>query len=273
MATLGGLILNRHNSQYDPGNSTITRRSGCVWTTGANGADASTGGTKRPTPDTVHNQLPNSEEQFPKTPGWTLPDLQKALARLSIPFEVRSGKGWAAVVTALDVERRYVVLSGDSDRFPSGCSGEFDGDHSIGVFPATRVVNGLRQRWINDPICPEGRWEFEYIIRNYAVKFSSTVAFGVFSTPVPKAPVAAPVVTLRYGGVKIKTTVKRIAVPAGRRANVRARPTTSSKLVTTLANGKTFTAYQRTKTGQLLAGSRVWFGDRTGTRWLHISSF
>lgn len=195
MATLGGRYLNRHRSQYEPIASPVTRREGCTWTTGANGADASTGGKITPSPDRVHNELKKSEETDPGTPGWSLADLKKALGRLGVAFEVRSGRGWGAVVHALDVEHLYVGLQGDSDRFPSGCSGEFDGDHAIGVHPASRVVNGLRQRWISDPICKTGRWEWEHIIRSYAIKLSASVRFGVFLKPVPlaaPAPVSTP---------------------------------------------------------------------------------
>jgi hypothetical protein len=185
MATLGGYILNRHRSQYDDGNSVITHHEGCTWTTGANGADASTGGRVDKTPDQIHTLVSNDEETNP-TPGWSLPDLKKAMDRLGIPFEDKSGTGWAAAISAL-MASQYVSLQGDSDRFPDGCSGEFDGDHDLGIFPVWRTFNGLRQWWINDPICPTGRWEYEYILRNYAVKFYPTVRFGVFTHSVPRA--------------------------------------------------------------------------------------
>jgi hypothetical protein len=104
---------------------------------------------------------------------------------------------------------------------------------------------------------------------------AANIWFGEFTTAVPKtAAPKPPAVTLRYGGVKLNPPQrKRIAVPTGRTANVRSRPTTSSTLVKTMANGAIFTAFQRTTTGQLLASSRVWYGDSTGTRWLHISAF
>lgn len=269
MATLGGLYVNRHRSQYAPGCSTLTRREGCTWTSTANAADAATGGKVDRTPDQVHSLVPKSEETNPATPGWSLADAKKAMTKMGVPFEIRSGQGWQRVVDAWN-EGRYVVLQGDSDRFPSGCSGDFDGDHAIGTHPAPRLVNGLRQRWINDPICPTGRWEFEYILRNYAIKFWATIMFAV-TNPVPRVAPAAPkpgpsstAVTLRYGGRRITRSVKRIAVPKGKVANVRSKPAGASKVVGTLANGKTFTTYQK---------ADKFFGDRTGTRWLHVSSF
>ncbi len=38
-------------------------------------------------------------------------------------------------------------------------SGAFDGDHCIGVHPATKSVGGVTFWWIDDPLCPTGRWE------------------------------------------------------------------------------------------------------------------
>lgn len=273
--TLGGRYLNDHRSQYQAGATITTRHSGCTWTAVANGADASSGGRVKRTPDQIHALVLPSEETNAATPGWSMHDAALAAGRAGTPLENRSGRGWAAVVAAWDAGL-YVVLQGDSDQFGNGtCSGDFDGTHAIGVHPAFRLVDGLRQRWIDDSICPTGRWEFEYVLRRYAVKFATAISFGVFTTPVPKVAAApAPAVTLIAGSTRyVRPFAKRISVPAGQRANVRRRPTTSAAIVVRLANGTLFTIYQRTRTGQPLAGSRTWYGDRTGTRWLHSSAF
>jgi hypothetical protein len=94
-------------------------------------------------------------------------------------------------------------------------------------------------------------------------------------TPVA-APPPGPTVTLRFGAIRIAATVKTIAVPAGQRANVRTGPATTYAIVTTLVNGAHFTAYQRTTGQRLCVGSScsaTWYGDSTGTRWLHASAF
>ena len=57
----------------------------------------------------------------------------------------------------------------------------------------------------------------------------------------------------------------------GRRVNVRKGPSTAYAVVTTLASGTHFAAYQVTRQGQELAGSRVWYGDHNGARWVHSS--
>lgn len=97
---------------------------------------------------------------------------------------------------------------------------------------------------------------------------------GKAGAPAPVPPPAPPSVTLRYGGTLLTPRqVKRIAVPAGRKARVRTRPSTAAPIVAQLANGTAWTAYQMTRTGTLLAGSAKWYGDRSGTRWLHSSAF
>jgi hypothetical protein len=272
MTTLGGYYLNPHRTQFD---GSPLERENCTPDAAANGANAATGGRVNKTGGQVRALIPRSQETDPSTPGWSIPDVDHAMAKLGVGFENRTGKGWAGLISALDTGH-YAILQGDSDQFSNAtCSGVFNGNHCIGIHPARRVVNGSTQHWINDGICKTGRWEYDYILRRYASKLAANIRFGVFTTAVPKAAAPAPAtVTLRYGGVKLaKPVVKRIAVAAGTRANVRSRPTSTATKVTTLANGATFTAYQVTSTGQLLAGSRRWLGDRTGTRWLHATSF
>ena len=168
-----------HASQFD---GSALARQNCTPTTGANGANAATGGLVARTGGEIRSLVARRDEQFPNTPGWSLDDLDLAMGRLGVPFEVQSGSGWAAVISALD-GGLYVALQGDSDRFGNGtCSGAFDGDHCIGVHP-TRGPNGTR--WINDPICPSGRWERESLLEAYARKLHPAVRFGVFLALVP----------------------------------------------------------------------------------------
>lgn len=193
-----------HRSQYGPPpQSATTHTSGCTWTAGANGIDDTSGGRKKPTPDDLHSRLKRWEETSPGTPGWSMPDLEKATTRYAksagIPALVCADRtnsgflgatGWAGIKKAW-AYGRYVVIQGDSDRFANNtCSGAFDGDHAIGVSPKTRVVSGKRQHWIDDGICPTGRWEYDAIIYSYAKKLSARTGtpfrWGAFKGPVPK---------------------------------------------------------------------------------------
>lgn len=179
--------VNEHQSQYDPGLSQTTRSSGCTWTSGANGVDAATGGRLSLTPDQVHAVLSSSEETSPSTPGWSLPDLDKAMARLGVGFAIGSG-GWAELEAKHDAGF-YVVIQGDSDQF-SGltCSGDFNGDHAIGAHPDEDSDGDWR---IDDPICPGARFEGTKGIRAYAEKFARTIgtypalSWGYFTDAVP----------------------------------------------------------------------------------------
>jgi len=174
------LYLPKHRSQYDAGCSNVTRHAGCTWTVGAMGADACTGGRLDPTPDDVHAQLARAEEQYPATPGWTITDLATALDRMGVGLKDRTGDGWDAAIAAAESDH-YLVLQGMSSEFGDHtCSGAFDGPHAIGWHPQRRTVGGIRKWWINDPICSEGRWEREDVLRRYATAFHPLIRFGVF---------------------------------------------------------------------------------------------
>ena len=175
-----------HWSQYAAGQSASTRRYGCTWTSLANGIATITGGRYRPEPDDIHDLLPPSQETNPLTPGWSIPDAVKAAGRYGVQLQDRTGDGWAAVIEALN-SGHYVVLQGDSDQFGSAtCSGDFDGDHCIGINPSTREVDGHREWFVNDPICPGGRWERESVLRRYAEKLYAAIRFAVFTQRVPR---------------------------------------------------------------------------------------
>jgi hypothetical protein len=211
-----------HNSQYDPGCSDFTRQNGCTWTSLSTGIAATTGGAHEPSPDYIHSLLPRSQETDPNSPGWSIPDAVHAASRYGMTLVNMSGKGWDAVLAQL-ANDHYVIVQGDSDQFGNGtCSGTFNGNHCIGIFPKTRIYGGYHQHWINDPICPEGRWEYDYVLERYAKKLSSTIWFAAFASRVPSAPAPTPPpsnttggknVTIRYSG--IVQTNSRMALKDG----------------------------------------------------------
>lgn len=185
------LYLNDHDSQYDEWNSDRTKRDGCTWTSGANGADASTGGKRNPNPDQVLAKVARHEETSPSTPGWSMTDLALAMTRLGIGFRNGSGGTWSDVVGLLDAGY-YVTLQGDSDQFGNAtCSGQFDGDHCIGIHPYRESIGQRRQR-IDDPICPAARLQTREELRQYAEKLARKLGeyprlrYGYFTTKVPR---------------------------------------------------------------------------------------
>ncbi len=175
-----------HEWQLASIHSSVTRHSGCTWTSGATGADATTGGVKDRSPDYVKALVRPDEETNPHTPGWSLGDLRLAMSRLGVPFDNFSGQGWPKLVAEHDAGH-YIVLQGDSDQFGNDtCSGAFDGDHAIGIRPVTTSPGG---RWlIDDPICPTDRYELPSTLYRYARKLDSGIRFGAFRATVPQMP-------------------------------------------------------------------------------------
>jgi hypothetical protein len=58
----------------------------------------------------------------------------------------------------------------------------------------------------------------------------------------------------------------------GDRTHVRTKPTTQGDTHHHYAEaGDTFHAYQKTTTGESVHGSKVWYGNRDGDRWVHSS--
>jgi hypothetical protein len=230
---------NAHPYQYNPQNSARTRKEGWVWITGAAAVDAQSGGKRKPTPDDVLAKVKREEETNPVSDGWSLQDLGVAMVRLKVPFTIRSGQGWSAV-RATRRAGLYIALQGDSDRFPDGCSGAFDGDHCIGIHPDTDA----KGRWrIDDPICKTATYQPESVLRAYAEKLYPSVRFGAFMQPVPLIPPdtstedpmpglnLAPVPPLAAGSATVEAGVPYI------RVSDRARLTTQAKATGRPATG------------------------------------
>lgn len=171
----------KHRSQLD---GSVLASENCTPTSGANGARASTGGRVDKSGGEIRTLLSKQEESDPKTPGWSLGDLRRAMQRLGVPYANRTGT-WASVEATLR-SGLFVVLQGDSDQFPNGtCSGVFNGDHCVGLHPG----DGADGTWLlADPMCKARRREKRAILQAYAEKLAggTTLRFGVFTTPVPQ---------------------------------------------------------------------------------------
>lgn len=184
MSYVAGFYDTAHRCQFDYGASTSAN--GCTWSSAAMGAAIATAGAVNLTPDQVHALVDRQEETDPNTPGWSIPDADRAMARAHVPYDNRSGQGWSAVEAA--VETGHVVhIQGDSDQFSNAtCSGAFNGGHAITAGPARRFVAAGEQWWIHDSICRSGRWEYKSVIKRYAQKLNMGIRFGVFTTRVTK---------------------------------------------------------------------------------------
>jgi len=89
--------------------------------------------------------------------------------------------------------------------------------------------------------------------------------------------IQAPDVILRFGASKTAPFPdrQRADPPAGRRVNIRRRPDRiePGDIVDRVRDGTLFIAYQKTTKGArpTAGASRVWYGNRRGTEWIHES--
>ncbi len=195
MSYLDGYYLNNpHVWQYD---GSTWANANCTPTTGANQLIATSGGKIIRTGAQIRSLVLRREESAPADPGWSQYDLALAMKRVypSQPYAIRNGFGWPELVKDHNAGY-YLAVQGDSDQFTSPkCSGAFDGDHCIGVHPATRQDpdTGREQWWTNDPICPTGHWQDRAAIYRYAKKlgdrYGVDLYWGHLSKPVPREPV------------------------------------------------------------------------------------
>ncbi len=176
-------VRKRHDSQYKVGSSARLRSMGCTPQSTANALRTTTNGLIDLTGDQMLALLPISEEQNPTTPGWSLTDAHNAVAKIAgAPTLYVRQTLWPAVEAAW-AAGYMVILQGDSDVFPSGCSGAFDGLHCIDTHPDT--ADGLQ--WTGDPICPDWSLKDRATLRAYAEKFPGTlISWAQFAIPVPQ---------------------------------------------------------------------------------------
>jgi hypothetical protein len=184
---LNGYYLNNpHVSQFD---GSTYEGSNCTPASFANGINAVTGGRVKRTAAQIRSMVARREETNPDNPGWSQEDGQLAMSRLYPPlrYEVRTGRGWNQLVKDHE-SGLYLTVMGDNDQFSGGCAGSFDGLHCIGVSPITRILDGREQWWVDQPLCPTGKWEYRKDIYDYAAKLYLSMFYGMFLTPVPRSP-------------------------------------------------------------------------------------
>lgn len=83
------------------------------------------------------------------------------------------------------------------------------------------------------------------------------------------ASASVPAVTYKYGGYN--TAARGTYTSKYNGVRVRKKPYTTAGIVKTLSQGQRFVVRQKTVTGTKVSGSRVWYGDYTGDRWVHSS--
>lgn len=196
-------------------------------------------------------------------------DVQVAFGNLGIPAFIDEAVDWAGSWDWLR-QRRFVWYGVQYDKVPRQNQAQKGGtfDHALGLF------NPYPDNTVDmfDSLAKTIQRVTQSVVRSAAealavrVRHDASKLFVGATIPVP-----LDAVTLRYGAVKTKRQPDRTRAKGhnGDPVNVHSKPFAgSSSVVGTLPDGELFFAYQITSTGGWFEGSRVWLGNKTGTRWV-----
>jgi hypothetical protein len=221
--------------------------------------------------------------------GTNLPQVATALLRgWGVALTVRTGISIAAFDDHLH-DGHGAILQGASSATRGTkyqASETFGGNHAwyVNEGRGWRLISGVwvpTEYLVYDPLADGRRAGIAkspfWLPRTYLLTFARRLIVSGSTMLGPGRAYAAftrdtePHFHAAYGGKATSPFPDRTRgiAPKGRRVNVRSRPTTDAPIVEYLAGGELFTAYQRTDTGQSLSGSRRWYGDHDGKRWIH----
>jgi hypothetical protein len=253
--------------------------------------DAATNGEQRPKGCTIRRKVTPKDTDG----GLCLRQVADVAAKeYGVVVSVRTGKHAVTTKKATEqvVKGRGFLLQGNNEAFKD----KGNGDHAIWV----NEVRGGSPTEPEEALVYDPQREHEVWI-----KWTKVLAFGAAlhlnptgtrklgpgflyagfppARPTPAEMAALPSaiiesgVHLRFDAKLTKRQPDRVRglAPAGRKVNVRRRPDSLAKkdIVDTLDDHELFLAYQRTTKGLKPGGSnsRVWFGNKDGTLWVHES--
>lgn len=231
-----------------------------------------------------------------KSGGTNLAQSKAVLARLGVSLETHLPGRFTQLEEALRQGRGanmagyYAPVQGTSYQG----SETFTGNHRVWVNEARGWSRGSDGLWhaeeflVFDPLADARRngidqgptWWPRALVYSYGWRLDVSDPAEPYR-PLPKGTAyfglvrdTEPHVELRYGGARTSPFPDRTraTAPAGKRVNVRRAPNRDKAPVRTLASGALFVAWQRTTTGERLAGSRVWYGDQDGNEWVHAAN-
>lgn len=200
----------------------------------------------------------------------------------NINFDVRYRMSWAAFKAEI-AKGRGAVLQGRYYKFHKtryDASGTFIGNHAVYINEVRYNSTYKRYEFLMyDPLADGRRsgiykgpiWIPESTLKSFAgalilnERTDYILGYGLVYAMFTRD--TEPSLVLRYGGTAYTKTF--YAKVSG--ARVRSTPSTASKILRSLALNAPFAARQRTTTGSSVNGNRVWYGDATGTQWMHSS--
>lgn len=199
-----------------------------------------------------------------------------------INFDVRYNLPWSTFVSEIKrgrgavLQGRYLAFKGTK----LWATDSFTGNHAVYINEVRYNSTLKRNEFLMyDPLADGRRnfyqgptWVAESLLKKFAgslvLNNRTGAVVGLGKCYVMFTRDTEPEVVLRYGGTAYAKTV--FAKVSG--ARVRATPNVgTTKIVRTLALNAPFAARQRTAAGALVNGSKVWYGDATGTQWVHSS--
>lgn len=192
-------------------------------------------------------------------------------------LDVRLKISWSTFIAALKAGRG-AVLVGWYSKIPVQYRGQVSANYGHAIYiNEVRPTDGALLMY--DPLRKNPVWVPQIHIKRFAGAMRTTIGpigYGfaqaaftkVTSIVAPPAPSPAPTVKLRYGGVKIAPNTFAAAAPARQRRSPYIR---RDNTVHVVVKGTKFKTYQRTNSGTNVGGSKVWYGDITGTLWMHKS--
>ncbi len=215
----------------------------------------------------------------PKNPGLTLAQVDAASRQFGVDLDIHYRIPWVELASHLAQGHAAVLQVSYGPIRASAFRGSsvFTGGHAFAVFPGWWVIDpladGRKAGLYRGPgTYPEGllREAAGDLVLKVDAKGHVLERVGdgyAYAAISPHARKVASVV-YRFGGQP--KSRGRYATTAA--ANVRSEPhVRPGTLVRVARRGELFYVAQRTDSGDRVAGSRRWYGDATGTRWVHSS--
>lgn len=256
----------------------------CTCACAAMAADRNTIGQRRYTAATIRGLTGDTSG------GTTLRQVDAALAKVGLNLDVRTPMPVSTFDASLR-DGRGAILQGSS-RATKGsryqASETFAGNHAWWVNEGRgwRIVNGFwtpTDYLVFDPLGDGRRPAIVkspfWLPRSYLLTFARLLDVdGNGNLLGPGRVFAAlskdtePHFHPHYGGRATSPFPDRTraTAPKGKTVNVRTSPNHHlDNVIAQLEDDEVFTAYQKTTEGSEFNGSRVWYGDHQGSRWVH----
>lgn len=215
--------------------------------------------------------------------GTTLAQADSVLIRLyNINLDIEYNLGWEDFLQRVLHGEGAILQGGYSAIRGTKYSGSetFGGNHAVYINEAkwNETFNRWDFLWY-DPLCdgrragiPKGpQWVPGWLVKKFASALMVTAnsRIGANQTYCAFTRDTEDVIE-KFGGVKLASPV---VFEATKDNNARRAPRLNSDTARRYTIGELFKAFQKSSIGNLVGGSRIWYGDADGTRWVPAAYF